>query len=91
MTIAKSLVKRMSIAQAQTYCDNHPPYKIPTSYEAEELDIDQVEYDSFLVSDTLGGRVVVYNKRKQVYKVTHPQFLHHVVVITQGNNRRKTL
>lgn len=82
MIIAKSLVKKMSIAQAQAYCDKHPEYKVPTSQQAENLDLDQVEHESFLISDTLGGRVLVYNKKKQVYRITHPQFLHNVVVIS---------
>ena len=64
------------------YVLNHPAWKIPTALEAEALDIKDIEWDSFRVDEELSGRDVVYNKRKQCYRTTHPLFRNKVVLIS---------
>ena len=82
--ISKDLVKKMSFAEAQRYCDEHPEYRIPDGYEATNLDS---EHGSFWISETLGDRNVLYVPMKQVFRMTHPSFLHFVVVVKDDNEK----
>ncbi len=77
--MSKSLVKKMSYAETERYCNEHPAYKIPSPDEAESLD-DQ-EHNKFWINEELGGRKIVYLKKEQRYQRTHPSFLHNVVLV----------
>ncbi len=77
----KSLVKLMTKHEITTYILNHPEWKMPTADEAEALDIEDIDWDKFRVDEELGGHDVVYNKRMQCYRTTHPQFKHQCVLI----------
>ena len=76
----KSLVKRMTYAEADGYCDNHD-YHIPSANEAESLSLDSIEYDVFWISETLGGMKMLYHKKIQKYERVHPNIRFNVVLI----------
>ena len=76
----KDLVKKATYREADRYCIEHPPYRLPTPTEAEELD---TEHDKFWVAGSLGDRRVVYVKNKQCYERAHPNFQINVVVVKE--------
>jgi len=75
----KSLVKLMTWMEMVDYCLKHPRYKIPSVREAEEMD--EQEHDTFWVDESLGDRYVIYNKKDQCFKTTHPLFKQKVVLV----------
>ena len=78
--IAKDLVKKMAYREADRYCLEHPPYRLPTPTEAEEL---ETEHEKFWIAGALGDRRVTYAKKRQCYERAHPNFLINVVVVKE--------
>lgn len=76
----KSLVKSMTYAEIENYVDNHPEYEIPDVDTAQSWELYDLEHDSFWIRDTLGGYRVIYNKRKQMFYISHPNIKHKVVL-----------
>ncbi len=77
----RSLVNRMTHAEVVNYCLKHPGYNIPTSNIAESLNIKDIEHKTFWVDETIGGRYVLYNKKKQNYFITHPLLKNNVILV----------
>ncbi len=75
----KSMAIKMSVNQAQLYCEGHTEWHIPTSIEAEQLD--DYDHSEFLISSKLDGRTMLYHKIQQKYKVTHPAMLNNIVLV----------
>ncbi len=79
---SKSLVKKMSVVQANIYCEGHTDWSIPTSLEAEQLD--DYDHPEFLISSKLDGRTMLYHKIKQTFRVSHPAFLNNIVLVKRS-------
>ena len=76
--VSKDLVKRMSIAELNRYCEEHPEYRVPNANEAEMIETD---HSTFWTCEELGDRCVTYQKEKQMFRRSHPVFLHSCVVV----------
>ena len=76
----KNLVVRFSWPELLHYIETHENVKIPNANEAQEFDYDECEHKEFWVDEQLGDRNVLYDKKKQCFKVTHSMFKHHAVL-----------
>ena len=76
----KNLVKKMTLPEVENFCKSHPQYKIPNALDAVEFDLDACEHKVFWVSETLGDRAVVYDKKNHCFHMSHPMFMQHVVL-----------
>ena len=81
--LAKSLVKSMTRDEAIDYCRKHPPWRIPTGVEAEALRGEDIDWNVFRVAEEISGRNILYYKKEQHYRITHPVFKHHVILVKE--------
>ena len=79
--LTKSLVKKMSRQETINYCLKHPPWRIPTGREGEEIDSDEIDWNVFRVDEQISGRDVIYYTKEQFYRLTHPLYLQNVVLV----------
>jgi hypothetical protein len=63
------------------YVQNHPQWDIPTGLEAVDIDHNKIDWEEFRVSESIEGRELIYNKKTQCFKISHPAFKVNVVLV----------
>ena len=77
----------MTLFEAERYTDTHPEWRIPDIYEAEVIDIQDIEHQSFWIADQIQNRRLIYDKKMQVIKTLHPNMRHNVVLVRNKDEK----
>ena len=77
----KSLTGLFTYPELNNYCNEHKEYRIPSIRDAEQFNTKDTIHDTFWTTDILSDRNVIYNKRKQCFRIAHPQTRHFAVLV----------